>query len=113
MLLNCCLSRCVKFVNYLVSFLVIKVDKEIDLIKEDSQVVINVNNNYSGEKFFETGMMTNGKVVHVTLNAIVKENYTLGDVIEKAYQYENQEMSKNIVDNEKLKKWECMKGSKK
>lgn len=74
--------------------------------------ILNVSNDYADGKFFECGIMTNGKIIHSNCTAIEEEKYYLSKIIREATPF-NDNLSKYIVSNEKLDKWKYLKGAKK
>lgn len=74
--------------------------------------ILDVSNNYNYGKFFECGIMINGKVYHSNITAIEEKKYTLYDIIMKSRKF-NEDLNLYIIPNEKLDKWKYLKSSKK
>ncbi len=82
----------------------------IDLNKYND--ILNVSNDYNDGKFFECGIMTDGKIIHSDFIAITEEKYSLSKVIMEASPF-NTNLNDYVVSNDKLDKWKYLKGSKK
>lgn len=82
----------------------------IDLNKYND--ILNVSNDYNDGKFFECGIMTDGKIIHSDFIAITEEKYSLSKVIMEASPF-NTNLNDYVVSNGKLDKWKYLKGSKK
>ncbi len=84
---------------------------EIDLNAYED--ILAVSNGFSEGKFFDSGIMNNGRVVHADVLAKQEPVYSLAEVLQNAAQLYSEDMSAYIVANERLDKWKYLKGSKK
>ena len=75
--------------------------------------IADVSDNYKNGKFFETGVMINQEIFTSDLNPIEEELYPLNTILFKANYFNSADLSDYVVEDEKLKKWEYLKGSKK
>lgn len=75
--------------------------------------IVDVSDNYSNGKLLETGCMINGNIKTAKISPKVDIVYPLSKVIETAKDYNDKDMSKYIVADEKLDRWKYLKGSKK
>lgn len=84
--------------------------KEFDLSKYTD--IVDVSDNYGEGKFHESGFMIENKVITYRVNAIEEEAYPLKRIIEDARAYNPSDMSKYIIDENKIEKWKYLKGGK-
>lgn len=88
----------------------IKIDKKS--LKEYKNPV-SISENYSGGKFLTTGMFMDGEAINFNQTELHSDKfYTLGDIIEEARKYQNNDMEDYIVEGEELKKWSYLKDSR-
>ena len=73
--------------------------------------IVDISNNYREGKFLETGIMRNGEVITADITAIAESKYPLEEVMMQSVQF-NKDVEKYAVSEEKLPKWEYLKGSK-
>lgn len=85
------------------------VTRSIDL--SEYKDVLDISNNFKDGKFLDTGIMKDGKVVFSDVEAIVEKKYTLEEIIRKTRNV-NIDLNKYIVKDDKLEKWQYLKGSK-
>ena len=101
-----------KFINELFPIdIAEKNNKVIDL--RNYSDIAEVSDNYKEGKFFETGAMINQEILTSEINPIEEEIYPLSRILLEANYYNSADLSEYIVEDEKLKKWEYLKGSKK
>jgi len=74
--------------------------------------ILAVSNCFSEGKFFDSGIMNNGRVVHADVLAKGEPIYSLGEILQNAAQLYNEDMNVYIVANDRLDKWKYLKGSK-
>lgn len=87
-----------------------KENKVIDL--KSYKDIADVSETYRDGKFFETGVMINQEIFTSELDSIVEEIYPLSRILLEANYFNSADLSDYIVEDEKLKKWEYLKGSK-
>lgn len=75
--------------------------------------IADVSDNYKDGKFFETGVMINQEIFTSDLDPIEEELYPLNKILFEANYFNSADLSDYVVEDEKLKKWEYLKGSKK
>ena len=88
-----------------------KENKVIDL--KSYKDIADVSETYRDGKFFETGVMINQEIFTSELGSIVEEIYPLSRILLEANYFNSVDLSDYVVEDEKLKKWEYLKGSKK
>ena len=88
-----------------------KENKVIDL--KSYKDIADVSETYRDGKFFETGVMINQEIFTSELDSIVEEIYPLSRILLEANYFNSVDLSDYVVEDEKLKKWEYLKGSKK
>lgn len=74
---------------------------------------LDINDNYSEGKFFESGVMVNGKIYHSNIQPIKEKVFSLGSLLENAEKYNKKNLEEYFIKNEKLEKWKYLKGGKK
>ncbi|WP_416322467.1 DNA (cytosine-5-)-methyltransferase [Mycoplasmopsis felis] len=74
--------------------------------------LFDLTNNYNKGKFLETGIMKNGVVFHDNITEISTSKHTLKMVLDKSKEF-NSNIQNYLIQDEKLKKFEYLKGSKK
>lgn len=87
-----------------------KENKVIDL--KSYKDIADVSETYRDGKFFETGVMINQEIFTSELDSIVEEIYPLSRILLEANYFNSADLSDYVVEDEKLKKWEYLKGSK-
>lgn len=87
-----------------------KEKKVIDL--KSYKDIADVSETYRDGKFFETGVMINQEIFTSELDSIVEEIYPLSRILLEANYFNSADLSDYVVEDEKLKKWEYLKGSK-
>lgn len=90
---------------------ILKEKEEIDLNKYED--VLDTSNNYSEGKFFESGVMVNGKVYHSDVTSEKEETFPLKKIIEESKKYNISNLEEYFVKEEQLEKWKYLKGGKK
>lgn len=88
----------------------IEVSKDIDLNLYES--ILETSNGYKDGKFLETGIMVNGHVIHGKPIARMEVVYPLSNILKKAQVY-NEDLLAYKVSEDKLEKWQYLKGPKK
>lgn len=88
-----------------------KENKVIDL--KSYKDIADVSETYKNGKFFETGVMINQEIFTSELDSIGEEIYPLSRILLEANYFNSADLSDYVVEDEKLKKWEYLKGSKK
>lgn len=88
-----------------------KENKVIDL--KSYKDIADVSETYKNGKFFETGVMINQEIFTSELDPIGEEIYPLSRILLEANYFNSADLSDYVVEDEKLKKWEYLKGSKK
>lgn len=88
----------------------IEVSKDIDLNLYES--ILETSNGYKEGKFLETGIMVNGHVIHGKPIARMEVVYPLSNILKKAQAY-NEDLLAYKVSEDKLEKWQYLKGPKK
>ena len=83
--------------------------KEVDLYKYKD--VVDVSDNFKEGKFLQTGIMIDAKIICADVKAIPEEKYTLEEVL-KISKKKNINTEKYIIEGEKLKKFDYLKGAK-
>ncbi len=63
-------------------------------------------------KFLTSGIFIDNEIINFDAEPIQEELYTLGDIISQANKYQGLDLEKHIIDEEKLDKWEYLKGGK-
>lgn len=91
---------------------VIKVDTIKNISLKNYMDIVDVSDNYKEGKFYQTGCMIDGKVITAEFEPLTEKIFPLRKIIEVSEKYNPDDMSKYIVDNEKLDKWKYLKGSK-
>ncbi len=86
--------------------------KKVIELKKYSDIV-SVSDTFDDGKFLESGFMIDQRVVTASIEASSEKLYTLGDILIQAKEFNPKDMSKYIINNEKLEKWKYLKGSKK
>ncbi|MGO3751723.1 MAG: DNA (cytosine-5-)-methyltransferase [Peptoniphilaceae bacterium] len=80
---------------------------------EDFKDAVAVSDNYKGGKFLTTGIFVEGEIYNFdVVEKSSEELFTLGEVIEKAKNYQSENLEDYIISEESLKKWKYLKGSK-
>lgn len=80
---------------------------------EDFKDAVAVSDNYKGGKFLTTGIFVEGEIYNFDVVEKSSEKlFTLGEVIEKAKNYQSKNLEEYIISEESLKKWKYLKGSK-
>lgn len=87
-----------------------KENKVIDL--KSYKDIADVSETYRDGKFFETGVMINQEIFTSELDSIVEEIHPLSRILLEANYFNSADLSDYMVEDEKLKKWEYLKGSK-
>lgn len=85
-------------------------NKEINLNEYDN--ILDISNNYNDGKFLDTGIMVDGKVTCSDIKEMTEPKYSLGKILEISNLY-NSNLNNYVVSDDKLEKWEYLKGSKK
>lgn len=88
-----------------------KNNKVIDL--KSYKDIADVSDSYKNGKFFETGVMINQEIFTSEIDPIEEEIYPLSRILLEANYFNSADLSDYVVEDEKLKKWEYLKGSKK
>lgn len=73
--------------------------------------IFDISNDYKDGKFFECGIMVDGKITHSNATAIEEEKYSLSKIIKKAASF-NTNLAEYVISDEKLDRWKYLKGSK-
>lgn len=74
--------------------------------------ILDVSNNFKGGKFLTSGFMVNGVVYHADIKEEKEKIYSLKDLLKNAAEFNPEDKSEYIVEDEKLDKWQYMKSSK-
>lgn len=83
--------------------------KEVDL--NEYEDILNVSDKYNSGKFLQSGLMIDGEVISSDIKSIPEEKYTLGKILQISKPY-NKSPEKYALQDEKLKKFRYLKGSK-
>ena len=85
--------------------------KEINL--NNYEDVLDISENYNNGKFFETGIMINGKIYHNNLKSIKENLFSLNKVLEISTKFNKINLEEYFIKDEKLEKWKYLKSGKK
>ena len=90
----------------------VKIDSEKEINLNKYENILKISDKYSEGKFFESGIMIEGTVFHYSVGSIKEDIFSLKEVIEKAKSYNDFDLKEYLVTDEKLKKWQYLKGGK-
>ena len=84
--------------------------RKIDL--NDYSDIVDVSENYNSGKFETAGICLCGKIFDFRVKENPSKIYPLKKILDLSKSYNPDDLSKYILDGEKLKKWEYLKGAK-
>lgn len=73
---------------------------------------VEISDKFDQGKFLTSGIFIDNKIINFDIKPVQEELYTLGDIINQANKYQGLDLEKYIIDEDKLEKWEYLKGSK-
>lgn len=75
--------------------------------------ILDLSDNYNYGKFENSGIMIDGVVKDFKVVEKSSEAYPLKNILDKSNKYNPDDMSKYIIDSNRMKKWKYLKGQKK
>lgn len=85
--------------------------RELNLTKYKD--IVDVSDNYKDKAFNTCGICIDGKVYDFKVEEDSSKLYPLKEILKKSEEYNPDDLTKYVLNDEKLKKWEYMKGAKK
>lgn len=73
---------------------------------------VDTSDNYNKGKFLTSGISIEDKILNFDVEPVLEKYYTLGEVIKKANKYQGLDLEEYIIEDEKIEKWEYLKGGK-
>ncbi|HHX60022.1 MAG TPA: DNA (cytosine-5-)-methyltransferase [Epulopiscium sp.] len=74
---------------------------------------VEISEKFDQGKFLTSGVFMDNKVINFDIVPVEEELYTLGKIINQANKFQGLNLEKYIIDEDKLEKWEYLKGGKK
>lgn len=79
---------------------------------ESYKDAVEISEQFDQGKFLTSGICIENKVINFDIVPVQEELYTLGDIINETNRYQGLDLERYIIDEDKLEKWEYLKGAK-